>query len=94
MDFDIFKGKWKQMKGDLKAKWGQITDDEWTEINGDRDKLIGRLQERYGRAKDDVRTEVDDFFRNIDLTRRDRTGVDDISGEERTPKPGRDRKVS
>jgi uncharacterized protein YjbJ (UPF0337 family) len=62
MNTDTFKGKWNQLKGDLKAKWGDLTDDDWTEISGNKDKLIGKIQEKYGRAKDVVSREVDEFF--------------------------------
>ncbi len=48
MPGDILTGRWNQMKGDVKKWWGNLTDDDITYINGDRDKLYGRLQERYG----------------------------------------------
>ena len=62
MNRDILKGKWNEMKGDLKRKWGNLTDDDWTRISGDRDKLIGILQQRYGRSKEETTREVDTFF--------------------------------
>ena len=62
MNTDILKGKWNQLKGDLKNKWGQITDNEWTQINGDKDKLIGKLQERYGHTREQAMREVDTFL--------------------------------
>src|SRR4029079_16587339 len=62
MNTDTLKGKWNQLKGELKNKWGQITDDEWTQIAGDKDKMIGKIQEKYGRTKDDVSREVDQFL--------------------------------
>jgi len=68
MNTDILKGKWNQMKGELKRKWGQLTDDDWTTISGDKDKLIGKLQERYGHTKDNAAREVDDFLRGYDTT--------------------------
>ena len=64
MNTDILKGKWNQLKGDLKTKWGQITDNEWTQINGDRDKLIGKLQEKYGQTRDQASRDVDDFLKH------------------------------
>ena len=63
MNTDIFKGKFNQLKGDLKNKWGQITDNEWMQINGDRDKLIGKLQEKYGHNREVATREVDEFLR-------------------------------
>lgn len=59
MDWDRIAGNWKQFTGKAKEKWGQLTDDELTEINGNREQLEGVLQERYGLAKDKARDEVD-----------------------------------
>ena len=63
MNWDIIQGKWDQLKGSAKQQWGDLTDDELTQINGDRDKLAGKLQERYGWAKTDVDEKMNDFFR-------------------------------
>ena len=52
MNAEQMKGKWKQLKGSIKTKWGKLTDDDVEVINGQRDKLIGWIQERYGIAKD------------------------------------------
>jgi uncharacterized protein YjbJ (UPF0337 family) len=70
MNFDSIKGKFKEWKGDLKAKWGEITDDEWTEIGGDKDKLVGIVQQRYGRTKEEAHREVDDFWREKERQER------------------------
>ena len=59
MNDDVFKGKWMQFKGQIKEKWGQITDDELDQINGQRDQLVGKIQERYGLAKDAANRELD-----------------------------------
>jgi uncharacterized protein YjbJ (UPF0337 family) len=59
---DTLKGNWNQMKGEVKRKWGQITDDEMTQIEGDYDKLIGMLQSRYGYARGRAEQEVNDFM--------------------------------
>lgn len=64
MNRDILKGKWDQMKGSVKQKWGDLTDDDLMQIEGDADKLSGKLQERYGWAKEDADRHVDDFFRD------------------------------
>ena len=50
------------MKGKVKEKWGQLTDDDLDVINGRRDQLEGRIQQRYGLAKDQVRKDVDDWY--------------------------------
>ncbi len=68
MNTDILKGKWNQIKGDLKSKWGQITENEWTQINGDREKLIGKLQEKYGHTQDRASREVDEFLNRYQST--------------------------
>jgi uncharacterized protein YjbJ (UPF0337 family) len=63
MDWDRVEGSWKQFTGKVKEKWGKLTDDDLTAINGRRDQLEGKIQERYGYAKDQVRREVDDWLR-------------------------------
>jgi uncharacterized protein YjbJ (UPF0337 family) len=63
MNWDRVEGNWKQIKGNVKTKWGKLTDDDLTAINGKREQLVGKLQERYGIAKDQARKEVDDWFR-------------------------------
>lgn len=62
--WDRIAGNWKQFWGDAKAKWGDLTDDEWLEINGNREKLEGKLQERYGIAKDEARRQIDEWMRS------------------------------
>lgn len=61
MNADQLKGKWKQLKGSVKTKWGKLTDDDLDVINGQRDQLIGRIQERYGIAKDEAQRQVDEW---------------------------------
>jgi uncharacterized protein YjbJ (UPF0337 family) len=63
MDWDRVEGGWKQFTGKVKEKWGKLTDDDLTAINGRRDQLEGKIQERYRYAKDQVRREVDDWLR-------------------------------
>lgn len=65
MNTDILEGKWKQLKGSVQAKWGEITDDEFEQVKGNRERLIGLVQEKYGKKKDDVRREVDDYLKSI-----------------------------
>jgi len=62
MNWDTVKGQWKQIKGQVKSKWGKLTDDDLTQIDGKKDELIGRLQERYGYAKDQAEKETDEFL--------------------------------
>ena len=54
---DIFAGKWKRIRGDIKMWWGKLTDDDFERIDGQRDKLIGLLQERYGYTRDQAAQE-------------------------------------
>ncbi|HET9176925.1 MAG TPA: CsbD family protein [Terriglobia bacterium] len=61
MNWDRVEGKWKQMRGAARAKWGRLTDDDLDLIAGHRDQLIGRLQERYGIARDEAEKQTDDW---------------------------------
>ena len=54
-------GQWEQVKGIVKETWGDLTDDEITQLEGNRQKLSGKIQERYGRAEDVVEKEIDDW---------------------------------
>ena len=63
MNADILRGKWNQLKGEVKSQWGKLTDDDLDRVEGDTDKLIGRVQERYGYAREQAQREVDDFLR-------------------------------
>jgi uncharacterized protein YjbJ (UPF0337 family) len=65
MNFEQLEGKWKQYKGQVREKWGHLTDDDLKVIGGKRDKLIGRIQERYGVAKERASEEVDAFIRTL-----------------------------
>ncbi len=58
MNWDIAEGNWKQLKGKVKEQWADLTDDDLTKIEGKRDQLIGRVQERYGVAKDEAEKQV------------------------------------
>lgn len=64
MNWDIIEGKWKQLKGATKVKWGELTDDELDQIDGNKDKLAGKLQEKYGWTKDEANREIDDYYRD------------------------------
>jgi uncharacterized protein YjbJ (UPF0337 family) len=63
MNADVFKGQWKQLKGDLKTRWNLLTDDDLDAVDGQMDKLEGRLQERYGWEKERVHQEIDTWSR-------------------------------
>lgn len=55
------KGNWNEIKGKLKQKYGQLTDDDLTFAEGKEDELLGRLQKRLGKSKEDVRKEIEQF---------------------------------
>ena len=61
MNKDIISGKWSQLKGKAQAKWGDLTNDDFDVAEGNAESLAGRLQERYGWAKDRAEKEVRDF---------------------------------
>jgi uncharacterized protein YjbJ (UPF0337 family) len=62
MNSDILKGKWLQLKGKVKTQWGKLTDDDIDQINGASDQLVGRIQERYGMARDEASRAVDTWL--------------------------------
>lgn len=64
MNKDTFEGNWKQLKGRVKAKWGDITDDELDVIDGNRERLEGIIQERYGKTKEEAKAAVDEAHRD------------------------------
>lgn len=68
MNSDVLQGKWKQLRGEVQKQWGKLTDDELDQIQGQRDKMIGKLQEKYGWAKDRAERELDDFLSEYDET--------------------------
>jgi uncharacterized protein YjbJ (UPF0337 family) len=103
MNSEVFKGKFNQIKGALKSKWGQITDDEWTQIAGDKDRMIGKLQEKYGRNREEITREVEMFLNQVDRpttgqptgSQQGQQGFARNAGHEADMKPGdRKRKVS
>ncbi|NLV82563.1 MAG: CsbD family protein [Synergistaceae bacterium] len=64
MNEDILKGKWHELKGDVKKKWGKLTDDDMTVISGESEKLLGVLQTKYGYKKDQAQKEYDEFMKD------------------------------
>jgi uncharacterized protein YjbJ (UPF0337 family) len=65
MNWDQIQGKWKQMKGSFRQQWGNLTDNDLEMIAGSRDKLIGKLQERYGFVKEEAQKRADEFVKNL-----------------------------
>jgi uncharacterized protein YjbJ (UPF0337 family) len=64
MNTDQIKGKWTQLKGEAKVQWGKLTDDDLDQVEGNAQKLAGRIQERYGYEREKAEREVDSFFRS------------------------------
>lgn len=61
MNSDQMKGKWKQLKGSVKEHWGKLTDDDLDVIDGQHDQLVGKIQERYGIAREAAQKQVDEW---------------------------------
>lgn len=61
MNSDELKGKWKQVKGSVKVRWGKLTDDDIDVINGQHQQLIGKIQEKYGIAREAAQKQVDEW---------------------------------
>jgi uncharacterized protein YjbJ (UPF0337 family) len=61
MNTEQMKGQWMQVKGEIKKQWGKLTDDELDRIAGERDKLVGKLQEKYGITKEEAERQINDF---------------------------------
>jgi uncharacterized protein YjbJ (UPF0337 family) len=63
MNSDQFEGKWKQLKGTVKQRWGKLTDDDVTALSGKKDELVGKIQERYGITREQAEKEADEWAR-------------------------------
>lgn len=61
MNSDQFEGKWKQLKGSVKQRWGKLTDDDVSMMSGQKDQFIGKLQERYGITREQAMREADEW---------------------------------
>lgn len=67
MNQDVFEGRWRQMRGTLKSWWGKLTDDDLDRIGGQKDKLIGWVQEKYGYTRDKAQQEVEQHLREYNM---------------------------
>ncbi|OLC15868.1 MAG: general stress protein CsbD [Candidatus Rokubacteria bacterium 13_1_40CM_69_27] len=59
MNRDTFKGQWMQLKGKVRTQWGKLTDDDFEQAQGNAEMLIGKIQERYGRSREEAERELD-----------------------------------
>jgi uncharacterized protein YjbJ (UPF0337 family) len=74
MNWDQLEGKWKEFAGSARAHWSKLTDDDWQTITGKKEQLVGRIQERYGIAKEKAEMQVDEWSSNLqDIVERSRT---------------------
>jgi uncharacterized protein YjbJ (UPF0337 family) len=69
MNWDRIEGNWKQLKGKVREQWGKLTDDQFDNIAGKRDRLAGSLQESYGIAQDEAEKQIKDFEDQCDRNR-------------------------
>jgi uncharacterized protein YjbJ (UPF0337 family) len=65
MNWDQIQGNWKQLKGKVQQKWGQLTNDDLDIIEGRREELVGRLQAKYGFTKEEAERQADDWSRDL-----------------------------
>jgi uncharacterized protein YjbJ (UPF0337 family) len=65
MNWDRIEGNWKQFKGEIREQWGKLTDDDIDEIAGQRDQLVGRIQDSYGLLRDEAERRVKDWERHF-----------------------------
>ena len=63
---EILKGRWKEIKGDVKRRWGKLTDDDLMEVAGIEEMLLGMLEKEYGYARQDAEREYADFMKNYE----------------------------
>lgn len=75
MNSDQFEGKWKQLKGSVKQRWGKLTDDDITMLSGKKDELVGKIQERYGITREQAEKEADEWARASAAEIREETGT-------------------
>lgn len=66
MNRDTLEGQWKQLKGKVREAWGDFTDDEWEQMKGSRENMVGKLQEKFGYERERAEREVDRFAREND----------------------------
>jgi uncharacterized protein YjbJ (UPF0337 family) len=62
MNRDILRGQWKQLQGRIRQRWGRFTEDDLEQIAGDRDVLMGKIQEYYGRSREQAEYDLDDWL--------------------------------
>jgi uncharacterized protein YjbJ (UPF0337 family) len=66
MNWEHVEGRWEQFKGDVKKAWGKLTDDDLTYVSGHRDRLAGKLRERYGTLRDQAHADIDAWVAKLE----------------------------
>ena len=67
MNWNTIEGRWKELKGNIKEQWGELTDDEIDQAEGKRDILLGKLQTKYGIAKEEAEKQLDSWAEKLNL---------------------------
>ncbi len=65
MNWDTIEGRWEQVKGEARSKWAKLTDDDMSSIAAKKDKLVGKIQERYGLMRDEAERQVDSWMKDL-----------------------------
>jgi uncharacterized protein YjbJ (UPF0337 family) len=80
MNRNIMEGNWKQLRGHIKEWWGTITDDELDQIDGQYDRFVGKLQEKYGYTQEEAEDAVSRFLDRVEYRMDDNAVMDDTTG--------------
>ncbi|MGX0877070.1 uncharacterized protein YjbJ (UPF0337 family) [Roseovarius sp. MBR-154] len=65
MNWEQVQGKWNQLKGNARVEWARLSDEDLERVKGEREKLVGLIQEKYGRSKEEAEEEIDDWSRRV-----------------------------
>jgi uncharacterized protein YjbJ (UPF0337 family) len=71
MNWDMIEGQWKQFKGRARQAWSKLTDDDLANLNGKREQLAGKIQERYGIQKQEAERQIDDWLAQLGTSQKD-----------------------
>jgi len=62
MNWDVIKGKWNQLAGEARKQWDKLTDSDWEQVAGEKDKFLGKFQQRYGWSREQAEREAETYF--------------------------------
>jgi len=71
MNWDQVEGKWKQLTGSVRERWGKFTDDDISTLSGKKDQLVGKIQERYGVAREEAERQADEWYGTLSETEKE-----------------------